>query len=122
MPLLKYSCLRCDHAWHPRTNKKPTVCPKCHSPYYGKPKTNFLDQDEYHKKCKEELDKLLTAIIDRKVIDFDSIFKKYNTPMACLIICDLIWKYGVEHKEFDFGYAQDEISRLGGTAIYGGKK
>ena len=33
------TCLKCGHAWFPRTQTRPRVCPKCHSPYwqnYGK--------------------------------------------------------------------------------------
>ena len=33
-----YLCERCLHAWIPRDNEMPTVCPKCKSPYWNKPK------------------------------------------------------------------------------------
>jgi len=33
-----YTCLRCSHEWHPRTNETPTVCPKCKSPYWNVPR------------------------------------------------------------------------------------
>jgi DNA modification methylase len=36
MPKIKiegYLCIRCKHTWIPRENSKPTVCPKCKSPY-----------------------------------------------------------------------------------------
>lgn len=29
-------CCRCDHIWVPRS--EATVCPKCKSPYWNKPK------------------------------------------------------------------------------------
>lgn len=33
-------CERCNHAWVPRNSEEqPTVCPKCKSPYWNKPKT-----------------------------------------------------------------------------------
>ncbi len=44
MPKIKidgYLCLRCNHRWAPRKDKeKPTVCPKCKSPYWDRPKQN----------------------------------------------------------------------------------
>jgi rubrerythrin len=33
-----YKCLRCGHTWIPRKKERPRVCPKCHSPYWDKPK------------------------------------------------------------------------------------
>lgn len=35
---LMYLCLRCNHSWHPKINKVPTVCPKCKSPYWSIPR------------------------------------------------------------------------------------
>jgi hypothetical protein len=44
MPKIKlegYLCLRCNHKWLPReNNRKPTVCPKCKSPYWDTPRKN----------------------------------------------------------------------------------
>jgi predicted Zn-ribbon and HTH transcriptional regulator len=31
-----YVCERCGHEWYPRGAGKPTVCPKCKSPYWDK--------------------------------------------------------------------------------------
>lgn len=32
-------CYRCGHAWRPlNVDEKPTVCPKCKSPYWDRPK------------------------------------------------------------------------------------
>ena len=31
------ACKRCENIWNPRV-EKPTVCPKCHSPYWNKPR------------------------------------------------------------------------------------
>ena len=32
-------CERCNHIWIPRGEKtEPEVCPKCHSPYWNKPR------------------------------------------------------------------------------------
>ena len=36
LPRLK--CLRCGHTWVPRREKPPKTCPKCHSPYWNKPR------------------------------------------------------------------------------------
>lgn len=34
-----YQCERCEHKWVPRNEGDfPTVCPKCKSPYWNKPK------------------------------------------------------------------------------------
>jgi len=33
-----YRCERCGHMWVPRTERKPTICPKCKSPYWDKPR------------------------------------------------------------------------------------
>lgn len=34
-----YRCERCDHEWVPRDKEQePTVCPKCKSPYWNKPR------------------------------------------------------------------------------------
>lgn len=35
-----YKCERCGHEWIKRKKTElPTVCPKCKSPYWNKPKT-----------------------------------------------------------------------------------
>ena len=33
-----FRCERCEHTWVPRTNRRPTICPKCKTPYWDKPK------------------------------------------------------------------------------------
>lgn len=38
-----YTCERCEHSWIPReaiagTEALPTVCPKCKSPYWNRPR------------------------------------------------------------------------------------
>lgn len=40
-----YRCERCEHEWLPRNalaedNDLPTVCPKCKSPYWNRPREN----------------------------------------------------------------------------------
>ena len=42
MKPLKFKCKRCSHSWYPRDEdyltgkKRPTICPKCKSPYWDK--------------------------------------------------------------------------------------
>jgi hypothetical protein len=31
-------CLRCGYEWYPRTPQLPKKCPRCHNPYWNKPK------------------------------------------------------------------------------------
>jgi predicted Zn-ribbon and HTH transcriptional regulator len=31
-------CKRCEHGWLPRSTENPTICPKCKSPYWNKPR------------------------------------------------------------------------------------
>ncbi|MGO9646140.1 MAG: hypothetical protein ACLPY5_15520 [Candidatus Bathyarchaeia archaeon] len=33
-----YECTRCGHQWIPRSDDHPTICPKCKSPYWDRPK------------------------------------------------------------------------------------
>jgi len=39
-----YVCERCGHEWIPRKENAPlpTVCPKCKSPYWNKPRAKKL--------------------------------------------------------------------------------
>ena len=41
--LQKLKCLRCDHQWIPRIINI-RVCPKCHSPYWNKPRKKNNDK------------------------------------------------------------------------------
>ena len=31
-------CNRCNHEWALRSTSEPVMCPKCHSPYWNKPR------------------------------------------------------------------------------------
>lgn len=33
-----HTCSRCTHTWHPRTDARPGVCPKCKSPLWDQPR------------------------------------------------------------------------------------
>lgn len=36
-----FRCERCEHEWIPRNKEdEPSVCPKCKSPYWNKPRKN----------------------------------------------------------------------------------
>ena len=39
-----YECERCKHQCVPRDESNPTVCPKCKSPYWNKPRKMELEQ------------------------------------------------------------------------------
>lgn len=43
-----YSCDRCGHEWAPRVKitDDPTICPKCKSPYWNKPRRIDLGKNE----------------------------------------------------------------------------
>ena len=32
------TCERCGHEWRTRTDDTPTICPKCKSPYWNRPR------------------------------------------------------------------------------------
>lgn len=36
--LPRYTCIRCNYEWIPRSDETPVVCPKCKSPYWNKPR------------------------------------------------------------------------------------
>ena len=46
LKLPKLKCNRCGHKWFPRQEREPKSCPKCHSPYWNKPR------DKRHSKNK----------------------------------------------------------------------
>ncbi len=54
----RLNCFRCGHIWIPRKHGNPKQCPKCHSPYWNKPKSKGVGKtrisDKYY------LDYLLT--------------------------------------------------------------
>lgn len=40
MKIPTLDCKRCNHAWYPRAQKKPVLCPKCKSPYWNRDRKN----------------------------------------------------------------------------------
>ncbi|CAD6513344.1 hypothetical protein NMT12_190029 [metagenome] len=47
-----YECERCKHQWVPRDESIPTVCPKCKSPYWNKPRNTNIPKKKLMKKEK----------------------------------------------------------------------
>lgn len=36
--VMGHRCERCTHQWIPKGEREPTVCPRCKSPYWNRPK------------------------------------------------------------------------------------
>ncbi len=54
-----YQCERCEHEWIPRNvlvgeDVMPTVCPKCKSPYWDRPRTNPKPKSPKPKTAKQK--------------------------------------------------------------------
>jgi Zn finger protein HypA/HybF involved in hydrogenase expression len=50
------TCQRCKHIWKKRT-ETPTICPKCHSPYWNKQRRTLIKKlitDNIKPETKEE--------------------------------------------------------------------
>ena len=39
-----WKCARCGHIWEPIREGKPTVCPRCHSPYWDRPRVTVAQE------------------------------------------------------------------------------
>jgi len=49
--LMGFKCERCGHEWLPRsTQTEPTVCPKCRSPWWDKPRKSMMAYDDFKAK------------------------------------------------------------------------
>src|SRR5271156_4436119 len=60
--VMGFRCERCSHEWIPNGDKEPLVCPKCHSPYWNKPRktasrkaTSMLTYEEFRNKIRDTL-------------------------------------------------------------------
>jgi DNA-directed RNA polymerase subunit RPC12/RpoP len=55
--MMGFRCERCGHEWIPNGDKEPRVCPKCHSPYWNRPKkaAPMLTYAEFRNKIRAEL-------------------------------------------------------------------
>jgi len=47
-------CKRCEHRWMPKKASKPTVCPKCNSPYWDKERTRKAEAYDLASKWAKE--------------------------------------------------------------------
>lgn len=59
-----FECDRCGHQWIPRLkiDEEPTICPKCKSPYWNKPRRiDLAKQESSEELVKEELKKALKS-------------------------------------------------------------
>jgi DNA-directed RNA polymerase subunit RPC12/RpoP len=59
--VMGYRCERCNHEWIPRgdSEQEPSVCPKCKSPYWNRPRkvTSMLTYEEFRDKIRDTLKK-----------------------------------------------------------------
>lgn len=59
--VMGFRCERCDHQWIPRgtTEQDPSVCPKCKSPYWNRPRkaTSMLTYEDFRDKIQNTLRK-----------------------------------------------------------------
>jgi predicted Zn-ribbon and HTH transcriptional regulator len=57
--VMGYRCERCSHEWIPRNTKQaPSVCPKCKTPYWDRPKkkaASMLTYEDFRDKVHEVL-------------------------------------------------------------------
>jgi len=54
--VMGYRCNRCGHEWIPRDfNAEPSVCPKCKSPYWNRPRQNKTTYEDFKNTIKEVL-------------------------------------------------------------------
>ena len=63
--VMGYRCERCSHEWIPRGNaeQEPSVCPKCKSPYWNRPRrkaTPMMTYEEFRDKIQQTLRELGT--------------------------------------------------------------
>jgi hypothetical protein len=57
--VMGYRCERCSHEWIPRkVEREPSVCPKCKSPYWDRPRrkpTSMLTYEDFRDKIRRTL-------------------------------------------------------------------
>ena len=57
--VMLYRCERCIHEWIPRdAEQEPSVCPKCKSPYWDRPRktpTSMLTYEEFRDRIQKTL-------------------------------------------------------------------
>ncbi len=57
--VMGYQCERCSHQWIPNSEREPSVCPKCKSPYWNRPRkaASMLTYEDFRDKIRETLQK-----------------------------------------------------------------
>jgi hypothetical protein len=62
--VMGFRCERCSHEWIPRgsAEEEPTVCPKCRSPYWNRPKKSMMTYDTFSKTVADTLRKAGRAL------------------------------------------------------------
>lgn len=57
--VMGFRCERCGHEWIPRgaTEIEPRACPKCHNPYWNRPRKAMLSYEAFRDKIKATLQK-----------------------------------------------------------------
>ena len=59
--VMGFRCERCNHEWIPRgdSEQEPSVCPKCKSPYWNRPRktTSMLTYEDFRNKIRDALKK-----------------------------------------------------------------
>lgn len=55
--VMGYRCERCGHEWIPRGDhgEEPRACPKCHSPWWNKPKKSMMPYETFKTKIADVL-------------------------------------------------------------------
>ena len=54
--VMGFLCERCGHEWIPKQlQKEPSVCPKCHSPYWNRPRKAMMTYEDFRKKIERAL-------------------------------------------------------------------
>src|SRR6266567_6465943 len=71
-----FKCERCGHEWAPRGSEQaPTVCPKCKSPYWDRPRRGEISPEE---RIKPKA--LLAHQLNNKSVEFE--LQRGNKPLT----------------------------------------
>ena len=56
--VMGYRCERCEHEWVPKNfDNEPSVCPKCKSPYWNRPRTTaMMTYEDFRDKVRTTLE------------------------------------------------------------------
>lgn len=74
--IMGYRCERCEHEWIPRAqDRQPTICPKCKSPYWDRPKRGIMTYEEFR-------DAVQGVLSDGQPITWTELRTKAKLPQA----------------------------------------